>query len=131
MTRMSRQRGFVLISLTLFSLLLAAQWLHIAMQQRQLQWLALMNFTDEIVDRRHLIRALALQLERMPNAQELELSQQASGIVWSFVIDDTTAASLRWRLFIPRRAWAERIVGRSGGEIDGSFWVSTETSPIT
>jgi hypothetical protein len=128
---MSQQRGVVMVSLTLFSLLLVTQWLFMATQQRQLQWLALATFTDTIVDRRNLIRALALQLERMPSAQELTNSQQNSGISWYFYIDGQTETELSWRLLLPRQAWASRVISRFGGEVDGQFWVSTETSPIT
>lgn len=125
------QQGFALLSVTLMSLLLGSQWLFAIEQRQQRQLTALALFVDDITDRRNLIRALAIQLERMPTASELTASQQDAGIVWDYEIDNWQPHSLRWTLLVPHQAWQTRLVNQTGGAVHGRQWSSWETLPTT
>lgn len=120
-----------MLSVTLMSLLLGSQWLFAVEQQQQRQLTALALFVDDITDRRNLIRALAIQLERMPTAAELTASQQDAGIVWDYQIENWQPHSLRWILQLPHQAWQTRLVNQTGGAVHGRQWSSQESLPTT
>lgn len=116
------------MTLALFGLLLCTAMLFTAMSLQQSAWIRLQLFVSSIEDRRHLIRAVQIERQRLPTAAELQQAQLASGVVWPLDVVASTATHLRWRIPLPRNDWNNRLLQRVGGEVIAHYWYSNEPS---